>query len=94
MANVVWLPEAKQDIQRLHDFLKEQNPQAAQACIQAIRAEAQQLGAYPESGRPMSDDTGRRQLFISFGAAGYVLRYMLDGDLVVVIRVWHTREDR
>ena len=42
----------------------------------------------------MGDGTARRELFTSFGRRGYVLRYMLDGDKVVVIRVWHTRERR
>jgi len=43
----------------------------------------------------MSDNTGRRELFMPFGAGAYVLRYMLENnDTVVIIRVWHTKEDR
>lgn len=44
---------------------------------------------------PLSDDTGRRELFLPFGAGSYVLRYRLDASgSVVVIRVWHSRENR
>jgi plasmid stabilization system protein ParE len=43
----------------------------------------------------MQDETGRRELFIPFGASAYVLRYMQeDKDTVVVVRVWHSREIR
>lgn len=42
----------------------------------------------------MGDDTGRREFFVLFGASAYVLRYRIDCDTVVVIRVWHNREAR
>ena len=43
----------------------------------------------------MDDDTGRRELVVSFGAGAYVLRYMRDeNDTVVLIRVWHSKEKR
>jgi addiction module RelE/StbE family toxin len=94
MAKLVWLPQAKQDIERLHSFLKNKNPRAAKNAIRALRTGAKQLRDYPEAGRRMEDRTGRRELFVAFGAGGYVLRYMLDGQTVVVIRVWHFRERR
>jgi len=94
MARLVWLVPAKQDIERLHAFLKHKNPRAAKRAVRAIRTGAKQLQAHPEAGRPMDDRLGRRELFVAFGAGGYVLRYILDGDTVVVIRVWHAREKR
>ena len=94
MANVIWLPGAKEDIARLHTFLKEKNPRAARQALEAIRAGARELEAHPQLGRPMNDETGRRELFIPVGRQGYVLRYMLDVRDVVVIRVWHARERR
>lgn len=42
----------------------------------------------------MNDDTGRREIFLAFGAGAYVLRYRIDGDTVVIIRAWHSREKR
>jgi len=42
----------------------------------------------------MPDETGRRELFMAFGAGAYVLRYMPEKTGVVVIRVWHSREER
>ncbi len=43
----------------------------------------------------MDDDTGRREWVVPFGAGAFVLRYMRDeNDTVVIIRVWHSKENR
>ena len=53
------------------------------------------LKSMPEIGRPMEDDTRRREELPSFGAGTFVLRYMWDkNDTVVIIRVWHSKEKR
>lgn len=78
----------------MHAFLADKNPLTAQHAIAAIRAGARRLEDFPRSGRLMDDDTKRRELFLPLGGAGYVLRYMLDGEGVVIIRVWHSREAR
>lgn len=92
--NVVWLPEADADVQRLFDFLLELDPKAAEKAMRAIRDASQSLFDHPRAGRPMEDETGRREWFVPFGAGAYVLRYMVLDEDVVVIRVWHSREKR
>lgn len=94
MPQVVWLPEALDDARRLFDFLKEKNLSAAARAAQAIRKGADQLADFPDIGRPMNDGTGRRELFVPFGSTSYVLRYILDTQKIVIIRVWHSREQR
>ena len=94
MSKIVWLPEALDDARRLFDFLREKNPSAAARAAQAIRQGADQLADFPDIGRPMNDGTGRRELFVPFGANSYVLRYILDAQRIVIIRVWHSREQR
>lgn len=89
-----WLPEAWQDTQRLYDFLVDQDPGAAGRAMGALLDGADRLAEMPEIGRPMRDDTGRRELYVPFGAGAYVLRYIIDGENVVIIRVWHSREYR
>ncbi len=94
MARLVWLPAAKRDIARLHSFLKDKSPKAARNAVRTIRGAARQIQQYAEAGRPMADGTGRRELFVAFGSGGYVLRYILDGQDAVIVRVWHSRERR
>lgn len=95
MPALKWLPEALADLDRLFRFLKEKNLSAAGRAGTAIRRGADRLAAMPEIGRPMADGSGRRELVIPFAGSGYVLRYRIDADgSIVVIRVWHGRENR
>jgi plasmid stabilization system protein ParE len=92
--NVVWLPEALEDPRRLHEFLATNSPEAAGKAIGRIALVARQLEEFPEIGQPM-DDGVRRQVFIQFGAGAYVVRYRSDSERnLVVMRVWHSREER
>lgn len=91
---VVWLPEAFEDVERLYGFLIGKDALAAERAMRAISSSADRLQDLPEIGRPMGDDTGRRELIVPFGAGAYVLRYRVHRDTVVVIRVWHNREAR
>lgn len=94
-ATVIWLPEALEDIERLHAFLQEKSPTAAARAAQTILDGARLLESAPEAGQPMDDETKRRELFLSFGAGAYVLRYQRDdAGKVVIMRVWHSRENR
>jgi plasmid stabilization system protein ParE len=93
-AKVAWRERALEDTDRLYDFLFEKNKDAAVKAAQVILRGSSLLEESPRLGRPMADGTGRRELFIPFGSGFYVLRYFLTDDTVVIIRVWHGREDR
>lgn len=91
---LVWLPQSQDDIERLFNFLLDKDPAAAERAVRTIQIGAKRLCEFPHIGRPMGDETERRELFIPFGAGAYVLRYRVHGDTIVVIRVWHSREER
>jgi plasmid stabilization system protein ParE len=93
MAEVKWLPEALQDLHRLHSFLYQKNQGAAKSYAEIIIKGTQMLEESPSLGRPIDDDTGRRELFMPFGTSAYVLRYKLAGADVVIMRIWHSREN-
>lgn len=42
---------------------------------------------------PIRED-GIRELMVRFGAGGYVARYRVMADHVIVLRIFHMREDR
>lgn len=91
---LIWLPEAREDIQRLFDFLIDKEPAAARRMLGKVREGARILQEHPRAGKRMDGETGRRQLFVPFGVGAYVLRYRLHEDHIVIIRVWHSRESR
>jgi plasmid stabilization system protein ParE len=91
-----YLQAALDDIDRLHAFLAEKNPEAAAAAARKIRDAAQSLiEASPERGTPIGR-IGFRQLFVQFGRSAYVIRYRTDvvRDELVIVRIWHGRERR
>ena len=94
MSTVIWLPEAVADLERLFLFLKDKSLTAAQRAARLIQSGANILKDQPQMGRLMEDNTNRRELFLPFGSSAYVLRYKLDGEIVVIIRVWHGKEVR
>ena len=95
MARIKWLPEAVQDFERLYFFLLDKDSEAAKRAVSNILRGSKILKLTPRIGRPMPDDGNRRELFIAFGAGAYVIRYKLEGEnTVVIIRVWHSRENR
>ena len=92
MAQVIYAPNAIKNLQRLHQFLAGKNPAAAARAIATIRDRMKLLARFPEMGKVDAEHPDFRELFITFGAAGYVTRYRFDGDLVVVLAIRHMRE--
>lgn len=92
MAQVVYSRRARASLERLHDFLAEKNPDAARRAIAAILEKLRALEQFPRLGPADPDRPDVRQLFMPFGAAGYVARYRLDDDIVVVLAIRHSRE--
>jgi plasmid stabilization system protein ParE len=53
------------------------------------------LESFPYLGRSLDDETDRRDWPVNFGSGAYILRYRVDDDgVVVILRVWHSREQR
>lgn len=95
MSEIRWLDEALDDLERLSEFLRAKNPEAARKAMQKIMDGANRLLFFPHYGRLLKDGTGRRELSITFGSGAYVLWYVVeDDDTVVIFRVWHSREQR
>jgi plasmid stabilization system protein ParE len=87
--------EAAADLERLHEFLREQNPDAAQRAVSVLADAVDSLATMPDRGRP-SGIPAVRELIVPFGRSAYVIRYghFVDEDSVVVLRIWHGREQR
>jgi plasmid stabilization system protein ParE len=87
--------EAAADLVRLREFLMDRNPAAAQRAAAAIANGIRSLGIYPERGRQSAVEDAR-ELVVPFGRSAYVVRYALltEADEIVILRVWHGREQR
>jgi len=84
MAQVVFSRNAASNLERLHRFLAEKNPDAAARAVNVIVGGLASVARFPLRGRADPDRPDARQLFIRFGAAGYVARYRVLDDTVIV----------
>lgn len=87
--------DAEDDLVRLYNFLLEQDLDAAEHALAAIRAGIELLGLSPFSCRKaVAEKPLLRELVIPFGAAGYVALFEIEGpSTVTVLAVRHQRED-
>jgi len=93
---IEWLPGATQDIARLRDFIIKDNPLAAKKASQRLLSAVNIPIKNPEAGMPCLDEGCDifRDLFAPFGQGGYTLRYCIEQQTTLIVRVWHSREER
>lgn len=94
MPSIRWLPEALDDLQRLHAFIEQYNPDAAKRAVTTLIDAVDALADFPEKGKPWDVDLNIRELPVRFGARGYVIRYRYVDGVIVIVRAWHTLEHR
>jgi plasmid stabilization system protein ParE len=88
-----WPPAAVADLQRLRAFIEPLSADAARRAALSLKHAATTVLRHPGIGKRLE---GRqdREFFVPFGQRGYIMCYRLDGDDVVILRVWHSLEDR
>ena len=86
---------AADNLQRLFEFLAEQDLSAAERAREAIGNAITMLQNFPFSCRKATPENPfLRELIISFGNAGYVALFEVENaDMVTVLAVRHLRED-
>lgn len=93
MPQVTFAPAAVRDLQRLQEFLRPKNPDAARRAGEAIRQGVKILGSHPRIGRLIEDLPEQyREWLIDFGDSGYAARYRIDDDAVTILAVRHQKE--
>ena len=93
MPQLIWSPQALLDVQRLYRFLALKNQDAAKRAVTAIRQGVKVLSLQPDIGKPVDAmDDEFRDWIIDFGDSGYVARYRLDAEHVIILAVRHQKE--
>lgn len=93
---IVWSDAAASDLKCLHAFLLEKSVDAAVNSSESIAAATQKLKTFPRLGERMLESSASeiRRIY----AAQYEIRYRITQSgstlKVVVLRIWHTREQR
>lgn len=92
MARLIYSPRAFADLERLTDFLIDDDPLAAAVTVDLISEAVNILKRHLLIGRPIEDDL--RELAISRGNTGYVALYSYESehDVVLILAIRHQRE--
>jgi plasmid stabilization system protein ParE len=80
------------DLERLFDFIAEEDPVRARKQVLSVRRAFELLAEHPLLGREAEE--GRRELILSRGRYGYIAKYrwIPAEDAVLILAVRHQRE--
>jgi plasmid stabilization system protein ParE len=82
--------KALEDLERLHEFVAEKNPAAADRIRNQLLDTFQTLLKQPMGGKPVKSLPVRQWV-----AGDYVIRYLVENEQnLIIVRIWHGREDR
>jgi plasmid stabilization system protein ParE len=90
--NIRWTRRASADLVRLHDFLKPVAPEAAARIVQQLAQAPQRLLQFPRIGEKLEAYDPREVRRIIVGH--YEIRYEIADGMILILRLWHSREDR
>ncbi|MBR7800225.1 type II toxin-antitoxin system RelE/ParE family toxin [Undibacterium fentianense] len=92
MARIIYSQRALDDLERLVDFLFDDDPNVALQTVDLIQEAISLLEHHPLIGRPVKNEL--RELVISRGNTGYVGLYSFEeiDDVILVLAIRHHRE--
>ncbi len=82
--------KALEDLERLHEFVAEKSPAAANRIRRQLLDSFQTLLKQPFGGKPVKSLPVRQWV-----AGDYVIRYLIEAEKsLIIVRIWDGREDR
>ena len=89
-----WSELALADLDRFAEFLHHKFPHLATQVAAAIIEESRTLLDHPRLSRPFGGRDEYRQLSLRVLNGVYVFQYRVEGERIVMLRVFHGRESR
>ena len=88
--------EARGDLVRLRAFIAKHNPAAAERLARRLIQGIERLMRHPRLGRrvTVAPDQMAPEEIRDWVVGDYVVRYLIADERIVVLRVWHGKEQR
>ncbi|MEQ1864536.1 MAG: type II toxin-antitoxin system RelE/ParE family toxin [Micropepsaceae bacterium] len=87
-----WTPQAADKLERIADFIRQENPAAERVVLNAIGDGIADLRTFPHRGRP-GKHAGTRELVIAKFPA-YIVVYRVGPESIDILNVWHAAQQR
>lgn len=82
---------AAQDLEAIYQYRARQSEETAQRVLAAILAAIRRTAAHPLSGRPGARPRTREIVVTDYP---YIIPYRVQDDVLVVLRIYHARQQR
>lgn len=89
---IQWTRSAASDLTRLHEYLQPVAPEVAARIVQRLARAPDRLRDHPQLGERLEAYGPREVRRIIVG--DYELRYEVTSEAIIVLRIWHGRENR
>ncbi|MGH7240117.1 MAG: type II toxin-antitoxin system RelE/ParE family toxin [Candidatus Saccharimonadales bacterium] len=86
-----WTQRALDEFEHAHDYIAKDDPRAAHEIAQRILDASRKLLDHPHIGR-VGEDEDTREWRVQ--RTPYLLVYEINGDIIELLRVWHTKRER
>jgi toxin ParE1/3/4 len=86
-----WTPLAADDLESIYNYVSENHPTFAHSTAQLLYDTVRSLRRSPERGR-LGVEPGMRELKLP--RLPYIIVYRVTSEIVEVIRIFHTAQDR
>jgi plasmid stabilization system protein ParE len=92
LMDVKWTSKALSDLVRVYEFAAPTARRSAARAIQRVVASPVRLREFPRIGEKLDEFDPREVRRILVGQ--YEVRYEISEQIIYILRVWHTREER
>ena len=86
-----WSADAVNDLERIKQYIREDNPEAAYHVVRTIYKGCTALKKFPNRGRVGREPQSRELVFTTLP---YIVVYRVKGDFIEISRIWHGAQDR
>lgn len=89
---ISYTPEAIADLSRLREFIEIKNPVAAQRVASELLIGIDKLKVFPKMGIQVLR-APQPELIRDLFVGNYTIRYLIKDDEIIILRLWHGKEN-
>lgn len=90
---IIYAPDAELDVERLHAWYAARSTEVADAFAARLELAEHRIEMRPTAYRKLRDGETHRYSF-RINRTAYLIDYHVEPSQIVILRVWHGRQDR